>query len=215
MATVTPTASSDNCCSCCLIVLIMLMLALVVFTVAVRLKISNSKKKAKVNYQRKYAAPEKMEIRLEKAPEIIGAEFEKYVLDKFYEKDFAIVEMTHKFAKPGDRYVESDLNPDFVFRHLISGDVFAVEAKYRSSLNKDGMLEWSNKEQLDRYNKFARERGIPVYVVIGIGGTPSFPREFVCIPLEDARYPALYPSVYKKYTRDMFKDFDWFNGELN
>src|SRR5271157_5381697 len=106
------------------------------------------------------------------APEVKGAEFEKFVLDMFDEKDFSIIEMTHKFSGPDDRYVESDLNPDFVFRHKLSGNEFAVEAKYRSRLNEAGMLEWSNPDQLARYNNFANQRGIPVYIVIGIGGMP-------------------------------------------
>ena len=34
------------------------------------------------------------------------------------------------------------------------------------------------------------------------------------IPLEDAKYPALYPSVFEKYERPYDEDFFWRNGEL-
>ncbi len=84
------------------------------------------------------------------APEVKGSGFENFVLDRFDEKYFSIVEMTHKFAGQGDRYIESDLNPDFTFRYKPTDSTFAVEAKFRSHLNKDGMLEWSNHDQLVR-----------------------------------------------------------------
>jgi len=34
------------------------------------------------------------------------------------------------------------------------------------------------------------------------------------IPLSEAKYPALYESVFSKYERDPEKPFFWKNGEL-
>lgn len=149
----------------------------------------------------------------EHRPEIKGESFEHFVLDRFEDKEFAIVEMTHKFAGPGYRYVESDLNPDFTLRHRATDIVFAVEAKYRSNLVENDMLEWCNEEQLVRYNIFSIERSIPVYIIIGLGGSPDFPGELFLIPLEEARYPKLYPSVYIKYSRS-FNNFYLVDGKL-
>lgn len=150
----------------------------------------------------------------EDSPIVKGAEFENFIQKRFPAQDFSIVEKTHKFTKPGERYIESDLNPDFVFRHRISGAMFAVEAKYRSSLNGEGKLQWCTGEQLKRYNVFSQERNMPVYIAIGLGGRPNFPDELFLIPLEDAKYVALYPSVFKKYSKNLNDNFYWSNGNL-
>ena len=152
--------------------------------------------------------------RVKVASELKGSGFENFVVNRFCEDTFSIVEMTHKFAGPGDRYIESDLNPDFTFRHKPTGAIFAVEAKFRSHLNKNGMLEWSNPDQLERYRNFSKERGIPVYIVIGLYWSCDYPKEVYVIPLEIAKYPALYPSIYKKYLKNPSQKFYWENGML-
>jgi hypothetical protein len=147
------------------------------------------------------------------SPEWVGYRFEKYVLDLFNEKYYDIVERTHSHRTNEQRYVESSLNPDFTIRHKPSGQVFAVECKFRSGLDS-GKLHWSNPQQLKRYNEFARERNIPVYIVIGFKGVDTEPEDMFVIPLEEAKYPALYPSVYNKYSRNPKKEFFWKNGKL-
>jgi hypothetical protein len=36
-----------------------------------------------------------------------------------------------------------------------------------------------------------------------------------CLPLEEARYPALYPNILEKFERKPEKNFFWKNGVLN
>lgn len=55
---------------------------------------------------------------------------------------------------------------------------------------------------------------MPVFVVIGLGGDDTEPEEMFVIPLEEAKYPALYPSVFKKFSRLPDRMFFWKNGEL-
>jgi hypothetical protein len=73
-------------------------------------------------------------------------------------------------------------------------------------------LEWTFPAQLKRYQEFALQKKIPVYIVIGLdledGGY------MFTIPLSDAKYPALYESVYAKYERPLDKPFFWKNGKL-
>ena len=83
------------------------------------------------------------------------------------------------------------------------------------------MLEWSNPEQIKRYQKFSKEKNIPVFVVIALEGFDEDeegyeePVTFMFnIPLEAAKYPTLYPSVFEKYARPYDKDFFWKNGKL-
>lgn len=108
---------------------------------------------------------------------------------------------------------------------------FAIECKFRTQLNKQNQLEWSYPAQLKRYQEFAYQRKIPVYIVLGLeidienedydpDDQDSYIPEYVTeifmfnIPLEEAKYPALYESVFAKYERDYEKAFFWKNGKL-
>jgi hypothetical protein len=147
------------------------------------------------------------------APEWVGYRFEKYVMELFDERYYVLVERTHKNSDNKERYVESSLNPDFIWRYKPSGEEFAVECKYRSGLNA-GKLQWSNPQQLKRYQDFSKNKNIPVFIVIGFDGIETDPKDMFLIPLEEAKYPALYPSVYNKYSRNPKKNFFWKNGQL-
>lgn len=51
---------------------------------------------------------------------------------------------------------------------------------------------------------------IPVFVVIGLSGTPNHPDHIFCLPLEIAKYPELFRSVLDKYAREPpNKPFFW------
>jgi hypothetical protein len=144
---------------------------------------------------------------------VVGLRFEDYVEKLFSEKYFSVVEKTHSTETNKERYVESSMNPDFVFKYIPSGEMFAVECKYRSGLN-GGMLDWTNPKQLKRYRKFSQEREIPVFIVIGLGGEDDEPGEMFNIPLNEAKYPKLYPSVFNMFSRPPDKSFFWKNGKL-
>jgi len=63
------------------------------------------------------------------------------------------------------------------------------------------------------YRKFVT-LSIPVYIAIGFGGMDDDPADMFLIPLEEAKYPTLYPSVFNKYSRNPKKSFFWKNGKL-
>ncbi len=142
-----------------------------------------------------------------------GNDFEKYVVDLFDKRYFSIVQWSTDITRKHDKFVESDAGPDLTFRYMPTGEIFDVECKFRSDLY-EGKLYWSNPEQLKRYQNFAIENRSPFFVVIGLGGGPSSPKRLFCIPLEEARYPALYPSVFEKFERTPEKNFFWKNGVL-
>ncbi len=142
-----------------------------------------------------------------------GNDFEKYVVGLFDKKYFSIVQWSTDIARKHDRYVEADAGPDLTIRYVPTGEIFYVECKFRSDLY-EGKLHWSSPEQLKRYHDFARENKHPFFVAAGLGGAPSYPEKMFCIPLEEARYPALYPSVFEKFERNPDKNFFWKNGFL-
>jgi hypothetical protein len=156
---------------------------------------------------------ERIKYNISDDPFVSGLRFEDYVNDLFSKKYFSIVEKTHSTKTNQDQYVESSMNPDFVYKYMPTGEIFAVECKYRSGLN-NGKLSWSNPKQLKRYQDFSYKRKLPVFIVIGLGGYDDEPKEMFNIPLEEAKYPDLYPSVFNRFNRDPNKAFFWKNGEL-
>ena len=116
-----------------------------------------------------------------------GLLFERYILNKFPKEDWDVVSSTMDLHKKLKRIVESDANPDFVFRNRASGKTIAVECKYRSEYitgTKGDRGIWWKQEQGERYAQFAQKNNIPVYIVIGVGGNPKFPKTIGYIPLE-------------------------------
>lgn len=159
--------------------------------------------------------PEDTKVKLEE----IGKKFEDRILDLIFKNNgkreyFALEYRTPDYYDPKSGiYAESNLDPDFRIRYNPTGDVFAVECKYRSGLFRNNygkyVLSWSKPAQFARYQKYQQERNIPVYVVIGLGGEPDNPEMIYCIPLSDIKYPQLYPSVLKKYEHPPTELFFW------
>ena len=168
-------------------------------------------------------AIQKIDYHIGSDPEIVGKRFEDHVEKLFTPKYFKIVEKTHSFKTNSERYVESSKNPDFIFEYIPTKEKFAVECKYRTQLNRNNQLEWSKPAQLQRYQEFAYQKKIPVFIVIGLElafeskNDPDYDdvEKFMFnIPLNEAKYPALYESVFTKFERDFDKPFFWKNGKL-
>jgi len=141
-----------------------------------------------------------------------GTDFEKYVA--------AISDWTRdNHDKSKGIYVESNTNPDLVIRYKPTNEKFAVECKYRSGFYRSQkingpVVKWAAPDQIKRYNAYSRSNRIPVFVVVGVGGSPNNPETMFCIPLNDAKYPEIFPSVFEKYERDPGKTFFWRDGML-
>lgn len=142
-----------------------------------------------------------------------GNKFERYVVDKFDDKLFSIVEWTTDMCRKHNRYVESDCNPDLVIRDRQTNETFCVECKYRSRL-VNGFFNWSYPDQIDRYSSYSRDRKIPFYVVLGLGGNPDSPIELFCVPLQEAKNPQIHIDMLRKYYHDLGKGFIWNSGIL-
>lgn len=163
----------------------------------------------------------KIDSHVSNDPDVVGKRFEDYVQSLFTQKYFKIVEKTHSHKTNAERYVESSKNPDFIFEYIPTREQFAVECKFRGGLNQSGQLEWSYPAQLQRYQEFAIKRKMPVFIVIGLQEELD-PNEFdeepdfymFNIPLSEAKYPALYESVFSRYERDPEKPFFWKDGKL-
>jgi len=154
-----------------------------------------------------------IEVIFENEPEQKGDDFEKYVVDLFEERYFSIVQWATDMARKHTRFVESDCGPDLVLRYRPTNEIFCVECKFRSKLFK-GKLQWSAPNQLGRYRVFAKDNETPFYVVIGLDGKARRPKRMFCIPLKEAKFPALSPELFEKFERSSKKKFFWKNGVL-
>lgn len=165
----------------------------------------------------------KIDYHTSKDPEVVGRRFEDHVQSLFPEKMFTLLEKTHSYDTNKERYVQSSLDPDFVWKHNQTGDVFAVECKYRTPGSYDELnrLVWCNNDQLNRYRSFQIKRRIPVFIIIGLEKTyrdsygDEHSRKFMFnIPLDDAKYTAFYSSYLKKFERDYHGNFYWLDKKL-
>ena len=136
-----------------------------------------------------------------------GDDFEKFIVQKFDKELFTIKEWA------GDKYVngvfaESTLHPDLLMELKIGSTTnqFSVECKWRKQAFQ-GKIEFSYKEQFARYKKYAKEKDIPVFIALGLGGTPSAPEKLYIIPLQEINTWELKISDLKAYKITTGKDF--------
>jgi hypothetical protein len=88
-----------------------------------------------------------------------------------------------------------------VFKNLKTGQVFAVECKWRSGWagGKTGEPGWYwDLAQAARYQEFSERNQMQVHVCLGIGGRPDKPMEVYCLPLEELKWPFLKQSFVRQ-----------------
>jgi hypothetical protein len=122
-----------------------------------------------------------------------GRDFEKWAAVRLGKGPFHLKEWR------GDKYVdgvyaESTLAPDLLveYRNGREQARFAVECKWRSRYYGSDELRWGEQKHLRRYQRYAEENGIPVYLLIGVGGSGAEPLDVYLVPLEEVPSDRLY-----------------------
>jgi hypothetical protein len=143
-----------------------------------------------------------------------GDDFEKFIVQKFDKKYFSIKEWA------GDKYIKGNYakttsQPDLLleFKLREKSSELSVECKWRKNYYKNG-VEFAKKEQLERYKEFQKEKNIPVFIAIGIGGKGMSPEQFYIIPLQEINKNFLSMSELKKYEKKIGSNF-FFDSETN
>lgn len=122
--------------------------------------------------------------------------FENYLrCHIFVKKHFVILDKTHDFQTNQGDSTESSLDPDFRMRDK-TNRVFYLEAKFRTDA-VDDKISWCNSDQLKRYQEYDKTH--PVFIAIGLGGKPDYPKNLFIIPLQEAAHTDLSMSVVLKY----------------
>ncbi|RYG50291.1 MAG: hypothetical protein EOO01_11045 [Chitinophagaceae bacterium] len=136
-----------------------------------------------------------------------GDAFERYVVSRFCREYFELLEWRSDKYHEGV-YATSSRLPDLEYQFKTSYYNFriAAECKWRAAFSK-GRIEWAKSYQLITYRQYESERGIPVFVIIGIGGEPDGPGEVYVVPLREIRSHVLSEYELKKYYRHKTGNF--------
>lgn len=136
-----------------------------------------------------------------------GDDFEKFIVQRFDKKYFKIKEWA------GDKYVngtyaETTQNPDLLLELRTRSETaqLAVECKWRNNFYKNGIL-FATPDQFKRYQGFEKQRNIPVFIAIGVGGSGAKPEQLFIVPLRKIKSNFISSSVLQRYQKKLTTDF--------
>ncbi|WP_321430093.1 hypothetical protein [uncultured Methanolobus sp.] len=150
---------------------------------------------------------------LKKLNELKGDQFEHFIEKLFDEEEFEIISKTEDLMRIKKGFHEEDMKPDFLIRNIATGHNFYVECKYRSDLFEN-KYKWSSYKQMCRYMRYALLNRIPCFIVLGLDGAAFNPKKIYCIPIQNIKYPELYPSQFEGYYHDPNESFQWEGNRL-
>jgi hypothetical protein len=138
-----------------------------------------------------------------------GHLFEDFIVTLFNKRSFRLLEWRSDKKASNGAFPLSCTYPDLEFHSL--GRYrrrFAIECKWRKKYYRGG-IEWATKEQISIYLNYQKECNIPVFVAIGIGGTPKNPERLFITPLDHvSMYTRLYESHLTPFKRSPEQHFD-------
>jgi len=112
-----------------------------------------------------------------------GRLFEEYVKNLFNLDSFKIKKWRRSRLIPTDTFIGGLGDPDLELIFVGKNQhPFAVECKWKSYFYK-GKIEWARQDQIDKYLDFERKNAMPVFIAIGIGGSPNNPEKLYVTPL--------------------------------
>lgn len=124
---------------------------------------------------------------------VCGREFEDYVIGKLQQKKrwFKILNRRSDQCLPNGETLPDNSNPDLEIEAILlptKKETIAIECKYRSKWCTDETIQWCKEHNLENYRKFSDKHKMPVFVVLGVGGTCSSPQEMFCFKLTSSTY---------------------------
>lgn len=120
--------------------------------------------------------------------EKMGRDFEQFVITRFDNREYRLIEWRSDKYIQGWGGPESSRAPDILMEHVASGDRFSIECKFRSRASGNRLV-WARPDQLESYREYEVAQKIPVYVAIGLGGSPSAPENLFIMKLERMKFP--------------------------
>mgnify|MGYP005639836015 FL=1 len=149
-------------------------------------------------------------------PEEKGIAFEKFIVRKLNKNK--LFKLLHwrgdKIDSETGIYPEENTYPDLVVKFSLNEKQvkLAIECKWRKTFFKDS-IDIGKSYQIINYKKYQDIQNQPVFVAIGVGGTPSNPKQLFIVPVndfEDNKISAklLFDKYRKKPDTDFYYDID-------
>lgn len=128
-----------------------------------------------------------------------GYEFEQFIVKKFNMNYFKIIRWSSDKYVDG-RYDETNQQPDVQLSITVKGETkeLVVECKWRKDFFKGG-IEFASQEQLARYKQYEKEKGLPVFLAVGVGGKGMAPDHLFLIPLSEIKSNFIGKGLLEKY----------------
>ncbi len=116
-----------------------------------------------------------------------GDEFERYIAECFVNCDFTILDWsTDNYDKRRGIKVKSNSNPDLLVQDKETRQKFAVECKYRKTLEGLGS-KIAEPYQIDNYRNFMNRLKIQTYILLGVGGKSNKPEDIYLIHVDSIK----------------------------
>jgi hypothetical protein len=136
-----------------------------------------------------------------------GDDFEKFIVQKFDKKYYTIKEWA------GDKYIngsyaKTTTQPDILleFKLKQKSVQLSVECKWRKKLFKNG-VDFAKSDQFERYKNFQKNRKIPVFIAIGIGGKGLSPEQLFIVPLSEIDSNFIHINKLINYKKNIDSNF--------
>lgn len=111
-------------------------------------------------------------------------DFEKWVIDGFNQNIYSFEEwQSDKFAN--GIYAKTELITDLKIccsKNVAESKSFAIVCKWQEDFY-NGCITWAKDNQIKEFNEYAEKLNLPVYIIIGVDGSPSDPLRLFIIPL--------------------------------
>jgi len=136
--------------------------------------------------------------------EVKGTDFEMWVADKFRSDLFEMRHWSGDKRTANGRSATSDQEPDMQWDLKLGNKryPFAVECKWRTDFIQ-GRLDMAKTYQVKNYLRYAMDEDIPVFIVLGVGGKPSAPKDLYIVPIEKATEGVLSFAELQPYRQPM------------
>lgn len=128
--------------------------------------------------------------------------FEAYIADKFDREEYRLVHWRRdkKLRKTSS---PEDYLPSLSFQLSDNSSIqFAIECQFSSSFTNTNAIRVSTQE-IDKCYLYQQNNNRPMFVILGVGGSPEKPERIYVVPLNDIPrqqeyLPASYLSRYRK-----------------
>ena len=140
-----------------------------------------------------------------------GHDFELFIIEKFSNKYFKCKAWRGDKIAP-HHFPESNKYPDLELEFSFKDyrKKIAIECKYRSTFSND-CIDLGSYEKILDYKDFEQQNNTQVYIVLGVGGEASAPKELYLVPLPHIASNRIHKKVlmqhyFKSLSSNFFYD---------